>query len=177
MYLRPATEIDLKRVIEVCAEFREHWKAAVSPTNSVMDFCGAHSDIDALDYLDYEGLEYPPSGYCGASLVWGNVVVTNSHFSWFLNDKGDYFLVGEDCGRTQAFWPYARVLEIQSGSTPQFDKYNWILFEFVHRYLLNFPDEPWKMLALLDEGSRKAAIKLLNISEEDGFIHNRDIYF
>ena len=63
MALRPATPRDLEAVQAARDEFRAHWES-IRPIFPCA-FDGTGVDIDALDYLDYEGLRYPDSGQAG----------------------------------------------------------------------------------------------------------------
>jgi len=100
---------------------------------------GTLEDVHALDYLDYEGLGYPPSGISGTALVWGNVLACQLEMSWVTDSNGHLLLMHEVPGSRIAVWPYARVLEVQERSLPQFEKYAWIL-EGVIRDCLEYGD-------------------------------------
>ena len=89
-------------------------------------FEGTIDDIEALDYLDYEGLGYPASGLAGAALVWGNVVARHLPFVWAFDDDLAG-LVLHDPGRALTVWPLGRVFESQRSFETQFDKYRWLL--------------------------------------------------
>ena len=52
-----ATLHELQAVRAALDDFRAHW-ASISPIFAC-PFEGTIADIDALDYLDYEGLRYP----------------------------------------------------------------------------------------------------------------------
>ena len=95
------------------------------------DFAGTLTDVEVLDYLDYEGLPYPPSDIDGTALVWGNVVAKQLGMSWFTTLAGELLLHHYAPGNRITIWPLARVLEIQERSMPQFGKYEWILIRTI----------------------------------------------
>lgn len=126
MYTSPATAAQLVPVAQALEEFRAHWQSfRAMPSPGA--FAGGLEDIEALDYLDYEGLGYPSSGLDGAALIWGNVLVQNLGLVWVTDYNGNLLLTQDSPGRHITLWPFARVLEAQERSSPQFDKYSWSL--------------------------------------------------
>jgi|GEM_PF-2481999 len=114
----PASDTKLTAVKNACREFYTHW-CSFSNTPFTCEFAGALEDVDALDYLDYEGLHYPVSGLNGAALVWGHVLERQFGMSWSVGDNGELFLTHGEPGHRIIIWPYARVLEAQGrGGTP-----------------------------------------------------------
>ncbi len=126
MYTSPATEAQLLEVRRALDEFRVHWQS-FRTMPPLCEFSGTLEDIRALDYLDYEGLGYPPSDISGAALVWGNVLACQLEMSW-VSDCDGHLLLSHDASDSRiVVWPYARVLEVQERSLPKFEKYAWIL--------------------------------------------------
>jgi hypothetical protein len=128
---------------------RAHWES-IRPIFPCA-FDGTGVDIDALDYLDYEGLRYPDSGQAGASLIWGNVIATQMPFNWFFDDDlGSLVLRSRERGLT--VWPFGRVYESQRSAETQFDKYRrlleWVVLQSLGLHLLQDEDRP-RSLALL----------------------------
>ncbi len=149
MALRPATPRDLEAVQAARDAFRAHWES-IRPIFPCA-FDGTGVDIDALDYLDYEGLRYPVSGQAGASLIWGNVIATQMPFNWlFDDDLGSLVLRSRERGFT--VWPFGRVYESQRSAETQFDKYRrlleWVILQSLGLHLLGDEDR-LRLLALL----------------------------
>ena len=110
MAMGPATADQLLAVRAAQDEFRVYWES-IRPLFPCA-FEGSGIDVDALDYLDYEGLRYPSCGQAGASLVWGNVIATQMPFRWFFDeDLGSLMLRSQEKGLT--IWPFGRVYESQ----------------------------------------------------------------
>ncbi len=107
-------------------EFRAHW---LSFQNMPFDcpFAGTIEDIVALDFLDYEGLGYPPSFLEGAALIWGNVLATQMGMKWATSNGTELLLEHDEPGNRVTIWPFARVLEMHEQSVPQFGGYAWLL--------------------------------------------------
>ena len=127
-----------------------HW-ASISPIFAC-PFEGTIADIDALDYLDYEGLRYPGSGQVGAALVWANVVASQLPFRWSFDDEiGGLVLQSQKRGLT--IWPFGRVYESQRHAETQFDKYRrlleWVILQSFALNLLDEDDKP-RLLSLLE---------------------------
>jgi len=138
MQTSPVSEVQLLEVQKAVDEFRAYWES-FREMPSLGGFSGALKDIHALDYLDYEGLGYPPSGLAGAALVWGNVLACQLEMAWVTDSDGHLLLEHDVPGSRITVWPYARVLEVQGRGLPQFGKYTWIL-EGVVRDCLEYGD-------------------------------------
>src|SRR5437016_5173752 len=105
MYLSPATETHLAPITTALAEFREHWRTFEHMPFSC-EFAGTLEDVNALDYLVYEGLGYPRSDIDGAALVWGNVVAKQLGMIWCMSYHGDLLLSHDSPGNRITVWPY-----------------------------------------------------------------------
>jgi hypothetical protein len=162
MGLRLATPHELDAVRSALDEFRAHWES-IGPVFPC-SFEGTGADIDALDYLDYEGLKYPSSGQAGAALVWGNVVATQLPFRWFLDDElAGLVLRSQSCGLGLTIRPFGRIYESQRSAETQFDKYRWLLESVVLQalglHLVEEQDRP-RLLALLGGEDARVAQSL-----------------
>lgn len=156
MGMRPATPHELEAVRAAMDEFRAHWESIrpIFPCS----FDGSGVDIDALDYLDYEGLSYPDSGQAGAALVWGNVIATQMPFGWFFDDElGSLVLRPRGRERELTIWPFGRVYESQRSAETQFDKYRrlleWVVLQSLARGIVGDDDRPSLLGLLRDEDS------------------------
>jgi hypothetical protein len=145
-----ATQHELQAVRAAVDEFRAHWVSMrpIFPCS----FEGTIADIDALDYLDYEGLSYPGSGQAGAALVWGNVVASQLPFRWSFDDEmGGLVLQSQKRGLT--IWPFGRVYESQRSAETQFDKYRrlleWVILQSLGLNLLDENDKS-RLLGLFE---------------------------
>lgn len=136
MYTSPATATQLAQVTRALEEFRAHWQSfRAMPSPGA--FAGGLEDVQALDYLDYEGLRYPSSDLDGAALVWGNVLVQKLGLTWVADYNGNLLLAHDSPGRRITVWPFARILEVQERSGPQFGKYGWLLNQVIRDLLQN----------------------------------------
>jgi hypothetical protein len=151
MGVKPAAQHELQAVRAAQDEFRAHW-ASIRPIFPC-SFEGTIDDIDALDYLDYEGLSYPSSGQVGAALVWGNVVASQLPFRWSFDDEiGGLILQSHE--RELTIWPFGRVYESQRSAETQFAKYRrlleWVVLQSLGLNLLDEDDKP-RLLGLLED--------------------------
>ncbi len=155
-----ATQHELQAVRAAVDEFRAHW-ASIRPIFPC-SFEGTIADIDALDYLDYEGLRYPGSGQAGAALVWGNVVASQLPFRWSFDDEiGGLILQSRE--RELTIWPFGRVYESQRSAETQFAKYRrlleWVILQSLGLDLLD-ENEKSRLLGLLEDDDSGLASSL-----------------
>lgn len=139
------------------SEFRAHWRSF--PNIFPCEFAGTLEDINALDYLDYEGLRYPPSYWKGAALIWGNVLVQQLGFSWATGPDGEFLLTHDAPDNRITILPYARILEAQERSRPKFGRYAWLLDRAIQE-CLQFGD--------LSDVAKKWSEKVLTSWERTG---------
>ena len=148
MAMGPATADQLLAVLAAQDEFRVYWES-IRPLFPCA-FEGSGIDVDALDYLDYEGLRYPSCGQAGASLVWGNVIATQMPFRWFFDeDLGSLMLRSQEKGLT--IWPFGRVYESQRSADAirQIRRLlEWVILQSLGLQLVGDEDRPG-MLALV----------------------------
>lgn len=137
-YLSEPTQAQLDAITQACVQFREFW-SSFEHMPFECNFAGAKDDVRALDYLDYEGLGYPSSGLKGAALIWGNVLASNLELVWKIGPNGELFLFHDEPGNRVSIWPFARVIEAQESSRPQFGRYGWLLERAVS-HLMQFGD-------------------------------------
>ncbi len=121
-----ASDTQLAAVEKACREFHAHWQS-FEHMPFTCEFAGTLDDVRALDYLDYEGLGYPASCLSGAALVWGHVLERQFEMSWFTISNGELLLTHDAPGNRITVWPFARVLEVQERSLPQFGRFAWLL--------------------------------------------------
>jgi len=134
----PATAADLAEVAAAGAEFRRHWESFqnMQPTPA---FVGGVADIDALGYLEYEGLGLPGGGLPALALVWGNVLAVQAGLRW-VRAKGEgcggLWLGGAEWGPA-LLWPYARLAESRARGNPQYSKDStlmmWVVEELIEQ--------------------------------------------
>jgi hypothetical protein len=147
MHLQPANSDQLAVIEAVGAEYREMWSSIRPPY--ACDFTGTRTDIDALDFIEYEAGHHP-RGVFGAALIWGNVIAKTELLSWLVSESGDY-LLGELEYPRVLIWPLARTIEIEH-SSPQYGKYEWLLEEAVARCVVQgfSEEEENRLLRTLD---------------------------
>jgi hypothetical protein len=126
MNTSPASDTQVSAVDSACREFGAHWRS-FDHMPFACEFLGGLEDVRALDYLDYEGLGYPASYLTGVALVWGHVLQQRLGMSWATGYNGEQLLIHDAPGNRITVWPFARVLEVQERSLPQFGRYAWLL--------------------------------------------------
>ncbi len=130
---------DLAKVASAQAEFREHW-ASFKAMPFAAPFDGTITDVEAIDYLQYEGLGLPACGVDGAALVSGEVSRRAAGMKWMIDHRGHWLLV--DCQWPRVVIdPLARILELEIADEPQFEKYETFLLRAVTDYFLQFKPE------------------------------------
>lgn len=117
---------ELRPVREAGDEFRIRWAAINPPWPHSFD--GTVKDALAIDYLHYEGLEFPKCGIEGAALVCGEVLRRSARLEWVCSHRGNWVLASpEDMWSQVVISPLARVDEIQFAGTPQFGRFSRFL--------------------------------------------------
>lgn len=120
----PADELVI--VEQAIAAFRDLWTSICPPWFHVFD--GTVKDVRAIDYLEYEQIEFPSCGVEGAALVCGEVLRRAARLEWVRSHRGDWFVASaEDEWPGVAICPLVRVHEVQFGGTPQFGRFMWFL--------------------------------------------------
>ena len=149
MNLQLATAEHLSLIDEIASAYRDMW-SSLKNSPFPCDFSGTVTDIEVLDFIDYEAL-HQPGGLFEAAIIWGNVIAKNGVLHWHISEAGDYILSTSQFPNV-FIWPLARITEIKYTSGPQFGKYRWLLEEAVSRCLVQGLDteEDSKLLSLLD---------------------------
>jgi hypothetical protein len=113
---------DLVALDNAKAAFREKWASIRPPFPAAFD--GTITDVRAIDYLQYEGITFPPCGAEGAALVCGEVVRRVAALEWVIAYTGDWFVAtAEDEWPSIAICPVDRLYELEFSGTPQFGRY------------------------------------------------------
>jgi hypothetical protein len=160
MNFRNPTAMEMQPITDAQEAYRKMWSSlkCVPPC----EFAGDRTDIEILDFIDYEINTYP-LGISGAALIWGNVLAINSGILfWMIDERQQLVLMtSEDDWPRVMIDPIARVAEINNSSVPQFGKYEWLLEETVLRlWSQGFKDD-----------TKQRFQSLLDI-EPDGFINS-----
>lgn len=129
MWQQPATQDQLLRVMLACDEFRRYWsKFRAMPF--APSFEGEMDDLAAINYLEYEGLGFPKGDLEMVALVWGQVLARQLGLDWVSSPFGDLMLgqlsIDPVFDVAVSIWPYARVLELECGGSPQFGRFSWL---------------------------------------------------
>jgi hypothetical protein len=123
---RVASAEDLRALAHAQQSFRTQW-ASTEP-HFPGPFDGNLADVDALDYLHYEGYEYPECGIEGAGLVCGEVLRKAARLHWVISQRGEWFIADADVPRI-VINPVARLQEViwGWGGASQFNKHLYFL--------------------------------------------------
>src|ERR671912_792242 len=76
----PVPPEELVAVSEAADAFRKLWASIRPPWPHAFD--GTVNDVRAIDYLDYEGINFPKCGIEGAALVCGEVLRRAAGLEW-----------------------------------------------------------------------------------------------
>jgi hypothetical protein len=126
---------ELAKVTAALQSFRERWASIRPPFPAAFD--GTIADVHALDYMNYEGINFPLAGIEGSALVCGEVVRRAAGLEWVISYRGDWFIASpEESWPTVALCPLARLHEIECGGAPQFGMHLWFVQKAAFECLL-----------------------------------------
>jgi hypothetical protein len=131
----PVAKLSETQLAEIRAaedQIRNHWQSFRNMP-SPGDFAGTLDDIRDLDYLQYEGLGWVSLQV--VSIVWGNVIVKQLGFRWMSGLAGESVLQLSDGVHSFCVWPYARFLEAEECTYPQFGRCAFLLERVVKEAL------------------------------------------
>lgn len=157
----------IKTQVANAQKIYQHYWPSISPPHPC-DFVGTYQDVDALDYLHYEGIEFAEGGLFGVSLVWGDALRHHLGLEWCAHDDPRLFypcLRSPETFPSFSLHPYPAVCEALSRSSPQFGK---LTFAF-EKVLLDV----WLMLGLFDadkEHKLQQEIVALVDFDDEGFM-------
>ena len=137
IYSRPPTSAELSSIEETRRAYRAMWAKLKNVPPRAFD--GSRDDLDALDFIDYEAGHHP-QGLVGAAIIWGGVLAATGLVTWAFADE-QLVLVGDPDYPRALIFPYARLIELECSSHPQYGKYEWLFEEAVLRLSLEFGDE------------------------------------
>jgi hypothetical protein len=144
---------DLGAVTAAANAFREMWASIRSPFPAAFD--GTMADIRALDYMDYEGIDFPRGGIEAAALVCGEVLRRAAGLEWVVSYRGDWFVASPE-GREPAIaiCPLARLHEIECGGRPRgYGMHRWFIERAAFDCALGYEAEAEPaVLALIEDG-------------------------
>ena len=124
-WLRRAEPTDLAAVTSAQAAFRKRWARINPPWPCAFD--GAMTDVEAIDYLHYEGLTFPECGVAEAALVCGEVLRRAAGLGWYLGyEDGTWYVAGDEWP-APVVCPIARIREIEYAGVPQYGRFVWFL--------------------------------------------------
>ncbi|MDB5318494.1 MAG: hypothetical protein JWN40_125 [Phycisphaerales bacterium] len=117
----PSSE-ELAAVKDATTAFRQTWASIRPPWPAPFD--GTITDVRAIDYMQYEGIQFPPCGIEGAALICGEVVRRVASLEWIIAYTGQWFIATEeDDWPGIVICPVSRVYELEFSGTPQFGRY------------------------------------------------------
>lgn len=139
---------ELAAVEQAQTAFRDRWESISPPFPAA--FNGAIEDVNALDYMEYEGIDFPvPRLECSA-LVCGEVVRRAADLEWVVSYRGDWFVASPDQSLASvAICPLARLHELECGGSPSSEKHLWFVQEAAIECLLPCGPEGEPMIRAL----------------------------
>jgi hypothetical protein len=142
---------DLRALTVATNAFRERWASIRPPFPAAFD--GTLTDVRALDYMNYEGIDFPQGGIEVAALVCGEVLRRAAGLEWVISYRGDWFVAApEDREPTIAICPLARLHEIECGGGPRgWGMFNWFIEKAAFDCLLGCEPESERALSALLE--------------------------
>ena len=78
-----------KQILGVQAAYKNFWQSIEPPY--ACEFTGTYKDVEALDYLHYEGIEFPGDSLFDVSLVWGDALRHHLGLNWYAHDDQRLF--------------------------------------------------------------------------------------
>jgi hypothetical protein len=118
----PPSTTELEQLHVAAEAFRKLWASIRSPFPAAFDF--AIADVNALHYMQYEGIALPDCGLEGAALVCGEVLRRVAGLEWVVDHSGQWFVASpEDDWPALAICPLSRLKELEYAHTPQFGRY------------------------------------------------------
>jgi hypothetical protein len=146
----PMPEAELVAIGRAACAFREAWGRVTSPPfAAAFDF--TRRDVEAIDYMDYEGLAFPECGTDGAVLIVAEVVRRAAGVGWFMSYRGEWVLAEKGDFGGVAVAPRARFHEYECGRGTQDGNYLDLMAELALECVGAEGGEG--VLALFPEGS------------------------
>lgn len=117
------------------------------------EFDGTIEDVHAVDYMEYEGLDFPACGLEAAAFVCGEVLRRAAGLEWVISYRDGWFVASENEARSPVvICPLARLHELECSGVPQFGKHLWFLQEAAFECLLRCgPERETTIRELLDD--------------------------
>jgi hypothetical protein len=105
---------ELEVVAVALKVYRDRWASLARPPFPAA-FDGSMDDVDALDYMNYEGIDVPGGGLEPAAVVCGEVLRRAAGLEWVISYRGDWFVASDEPLREITICPLARLHEIECG--------------------------------------------------------------
>jgi hypothetical protein len=143
---------DLRTVAAAAKLYRDRWASIRPPFPAAFD--GSMSDVRALDYMAYEGIDVPGGGIEPAAMVCGEALRRAAGLEWVISYRGDWFVASGDMAlRDIAICPLARLHEIECGGRRGAGMYTWFIQKAAFDCLLLLEAEEERMAReLLESG-------------------------
>ena len=155
---------ELAAVTAAQKAFRDRWESIRPPCSTTFD--GTIQDVHALDYMDYEGIDFPLPGLEGSALVCGEVLRRAAGLEWVISYRGDWFVASrEESSGPVAICPLARLHELECGEPPGGMKHLWFVQRAALECLLPCGPEREPMIRELLAGSGDYVAHLQNSLE------------
>jgi hypothetical protein len=143
---------ELAAVSAAAKAFRDKWESIRPPFPAAFD--GTITDVRAIDYMDYEGIDLPRGGLEASAMVCGEVLRRAAGLEWVISYRGDWLVVSrEEIWPAIAVCPLSRLHEQECGAAPPVGKHLWFLQKAAFECLLLCGPEREPMVrGLLDGG-------------------------
>lgn len=156
--LRPPTSEELQSIEQSRRAYRALWANLKNVPHRAFD--GSREDIDALDFIDYEGADHP-EGLAGAARIWAGVFVNSGGLQWAVDGASELFVVDHVDAPRAAIHVRARLAEIRY-SLPQYGKHYWA-FEEAVLHLCSLP---------VASGIQQKLRSLLDTESDEDFLYS-----
>jgi hypothetical protein len=131
--------------------FRDRWESIRPPFPVAFD--GTIEEVHAIDYMDYESIEFPHPRLEISALVCGEVVRRAAGLEWVISYRGDWFIAPpEDSIASVAICPLARLHELECGGLPRSARHLWFVQKAALECLLECGPDREPMIRKLLEG-------------------------
>jgi hypothetical protein len=144
---------ELEAVTTAQKAFRDRCESKQLPYSIAFD--GSIDDVDALDYMVYENIQFPSPALENSAFVCGEVVRRAAALEWVISYRGDWLIASpEESFSSIAICPLARLHELEcAGGPARAVKHLWFVQQAVLECLLPCGPEREPMIReLLQDG-------------------------
>ncbi len=111
------SQSELAAVATAQKAFRDRCESKKLPYSVAFD--GSIDDVDALDYMVYEGIGFPSPALENSAFICGEVVRRAAALEWVISYRGDWLIASPEEGFSSiAICPLARLHELECAGGP-----------------------------------------------------------